>query len=631
LAQDVGIRLDNGGVVHNDGVLLGQGPGSNVVYSNGQTYIYNGYDDDDDDDSNPVIYSAAYMYSLQDCVEALSEINSYVHFTNVGTARSEKGDGFYTDGGGVLVNGLPNLTTSLLIGGFDGAFFGGNAMITNYANIGGSLTQGECDGVGILGNADVWNYGNISGYTGVAMLGPGSTLFNAGTISGDLNFGAAVRFENGFSAQFGELIIAPGAAFIGPVIGFSHPGAFTKIRLTDPPGPDGTLAGVGTEFQDFNEIDFDPGAQWLVTGDAAGLAAGQTIGGFAPGDTIELTGFSASSFSYVSSIGLELFNGNGSETLALTGSFANENFSVQASPDGTEIALCYLRGTRILTPTGEVPVEALRAGDLVLTRNGGVQKLRWIGRQDYAGRFIARNPGKIPVCIHPGALGGNQPARPLWVSPGHAVLLGGTLVLARNLVNEVTVTQPAPAELVEYYAIELAAHDCVMAEGAWAESYADGPGLRAQFHNAAAFYAAFPGYAEPADIALCAPRPLRGPALAAALAPVVARAAAGVAPGALRGCIDLMGADGVVEGWAQDIANPYLPVLLEVLQGERVLGQVLACDFREDLAAAGIGNGQCMFSFAVPDGMTGELRVRRAVDGAEVYGSEEGRKKAVAF
>ena len=35
----------------------------------------------------------------------------------------------------------------------------------------------------------------------------------------------------------------------------------------------------------------------------------------------------------------------------------------------------------ILTDRGEVAVEALVAGDLVMTRDNGLQPLRWVGRQ----------------------------------------------------------------------------------------------------------------------------------------------------------------------------------------------------------------------------------------------------------
>jgi hypothetical protein len=284
------------------------------------------------------------------------------------------------------------------------------------------------------------------------------------------------------------------------------------------------------------------------------------------------------------------------------------------------VPLCYLRGTRILTPTGEVNVEALRIGDYVVTRFGGIQPIKWIGRQSYDARFVARNPEKHPVCILAGALGPAMPARDLFISPGHSMLVDGQLVLASALVNGVSVTQPAPEAEIGYFQIELERHDCIIAEGVWSETYADAPGLRAQFHNAAEFAALYPDAVGATELALCAPRPERGAALAAVLKPVVARAAAPLRAGALIGSIDRIDASGAIDGWAMDTHYPDLPVELEILVDDRVVGSVLACDYRADLAAAGLGRGRCAFFFEGGQALAGAtgLRVRRVGDGAAV-------------
>jgi hypothetical protein len=300
--------------------------------------------------------------------------------------------------------------------------------------------------------------------------------------------------------------------------------------------------------------------------------------------------------------------------------------TVPGSPFGNPEAyaaepLCFLRGTKILTPTGEVAVEALRIGDLVVTRFSGIQPVKWIGRQSYAARFVRNNQDKMPVRIHAHALGEKFPARDLYVSPGHSMLIGGSLILARCLVNGITITQgPLPAE-IDYFNIELGSHDCVIAEGAFAETFADGPGLRAQFHNAVEYFAQYPHSRPPAEIRLCAPRPERGAELDAALRPVVARAAGGVAPGPLEGCIDIV-TEWRVEGWALDMHNPELPVLLEFVVDGKVIGTALACDFRDDLKAAGKGNGRCAVFHKLPVRLPGallpQLYIRRAADGAQI-------------
>jgi hypothetical protein len=291
--------------------------------------------------------------------------------------------------------------------------------------------------------------------------------------------------------------------------------------------------------------------------------------------------------------------------------------------------LCYLRGTHILTPTGAVKVEALAIGDAVVTRFGAVQRIKWLGRQSYAPEFLANNAEKWPVCIQAGALADGVPARDLYVSPGHSMLLGDRLVMASALVNGVTITQARPERQVNYVQIELAAHDCVLAEAAWSETYADAPGLRAQFHNAAEFYALYPDEPPVETLKLCAERPEHGARLAAALAPLVARAA--VAPGPLEGWLE-RAADWQVSGWARDSAHPDLPVLLEISLGGRVIGTVLACQFRVDLRQA--GKGRSAFRFTPPFRLRAEhlaeLAIRRAADGAMVPGGERWRGQAAA-
>lgn len=262
-------------------------------------------------------------------------------------------------------------------------------------------------------------------------------------------------------------------------------------------------------------------------------------------------------------------------------------------------AICYLRGTRILTPSGEVAIESLTIGDRVMGRFGGFQRIKWIGWQCYDAYFLRNHRGRIPVYIRPGALGDNIPTRGLFVSPSHALLIGNDLILASALVNSVTITQSwedAPG-IVEYFQIELERHDCVLADGVWAETYADGPGLRAQFHNFADYAALYPDEAPPQEIVPpCAPRLLSGPALEAALLPVVGRATAGYTPARLEGYVDYL-TPASIGGWAIDAHRPDLPVSLSIYDGETLAGTVLACAHRKDLLDAGIGNGNHAFLF----------------------------------
>jgi hypothetical protein len=552
-----------------------------------------------------------------------------------------------TQGFGVFIAGAGSVDNAGSIAGNQGfgTFIGGAGTIINQA---GASIDGAILGIDILGAGTVHNAGTILGAHGAGILvgGAGSvvneagatiaghtfgveiaglgTLENAGTIGGGL--ADAVYFDTGGAT----LIVHPGAVFNGTVRDGGTGGG--NIELTT--GGAGTLDGFGTGFVGFQTVTIAPDATWTVGGTLAGFR-GVTIKGFSTDDGLVLHGLAAGDTATLGAGNLvTITDAQGATvgTLQLDGAVAGQTVSLVADGQGgSTLLLCYLAETRILTPTGEVAIEALRIGDTVVTRWQGIQAIKWIGRQSFAGRFLKGNRDRIPVRIKAGALGDRLPARDLSVSPGHSMLLEDRLVLARSLVNGVTILQDHTGEEIHYFQLELETHDCIIADGAWSESYADCEGQREQFHNVAEFDALYPDHRPPEELSLCAPRPERGAKLDAVLRPVVARAAAGLAPGPLKGSIDRILGDWKIEGWAQTPDHPELPVLLEVLLADRVIGSVLACHHRRDLQTAGIGQGRCSFVFTSPVRLRPEaiaiLRIRRAADGAEIRMSTDCRDR----
>jgi hypothetical protein len=134
---------------------------------------------------------------------------------------------------------------------------------------------------------------------------------------------------------------------------------------------------------------------------------------------------------------------------------------------------CFATGTRLLTAAGEIAVEHLSVGDLVPTRLGRrLAPVRWIGRRAVDCRRHRRPSEVWPVRVRAGAFGPGQPARDLVLSPDHAVHVAGALVPVRYLVNGASVRQQA-VDQVEYWHVELATHDVLLAEGLPVESYLD--------------------------------------------------------------------------------------------------------------------------------------------------------------
>src|SRR5204862_393110 len=105
------------------------------------------------------------------------------------------------------------------------------------------------------------------------------------------------------------------------------------------------------------------------------------------------------------------------------------------------VIACYCRGTLILTPAGEVPVEELAIGDRIVALAGEERPIRWIGYRAYDGRFIAGNRQVLPICVTADAIASGVPARDLYLSPEHSLWIDGVLVQAKHLVNGATIVQ----------------------------------------------------------------------------------------------------------------------------------------------------------------------------------------------
>lgn len=191
------------------------------------------------------------------------------------------------------------------------------------------------------------------------------------------------------------------------------------------------------------------------------------------GDVLDLNGLAdRTTLSWTDTGGGEL---TGSVTL-LNGTVIN--FS------NIDSVICFTPGTRILTETGYRPIETLRPGDRLLTRDNGLQPLRWMGNRTVIGRGrtapIRIAPGALPAetARHLRPLGG---ARDLIVSPQHRMLLGGysaqlmfgepeVFAAATHLVDDAGITR-LDGTLVTYIHLLLDRHEVIFAEGHATESF----------------------------------------------------------------------------------------------------------------------------------------------------------------
>ena len=133
----------------------------------------------------------------------------------------------------------------------------------------------------------------------------------------------------------------------------------------------------------------------------------------------------------------------------------------------------FAMGTHITLSTGEQrKIEDLRVGDKVLTRDDGIQQIRWIGRS------TVRAQGPFaPILIRKGVLHNEND---LILSPDHRLFIYqrsdelGTgrselLIKVRHLVNDDTI-QRSEGGFVDYFQLLFDQHQIIYAEGIAAES-----------------------------------------------------------------------------------------------------------------------------------------------------------------
>ena len=126
-------------------------------------------------------------------------------------------------------------------------------------------------------------------------------------------------------------------------------------------------------------------------------------------------------------------------------------------------------------------METLTRGDRVVTRDNGLKRIMWVGHKTFDYRDLSEIDTLQPILVQRDAFGEGVPARDMIVSPEHrfmvgpevSPLMGGddeALVAARHLVDHQRV-RPASMLGVSYIHIMMNAHEVILANGSWTESF----------------------------------------------------------------------------------------------------------------------------------------------------------------
>ena len=138
-------------------------------------------------------------------------------------------------------------------------------------------------------------------------------------------------------------------------------------------------------------------------------------------------------------------------------------------------APCFVAGTMIHTTRGNIAVEHLRIGDVVITANSSRRKIVWLGCNEVEPIRHSQPEETYPFRIRAHAFGDHRPSRDLWLSPDHAVAvpcLSDVLIPIKHLDNGATISQ-VPLDRVVYWHVELEQHDVLLAENLPTESFLD--------------------------------------------------------------------------------------------------------------------------------------------------------------
>ena len=142
---------------------------------------------------------------------------------------------------------------------------------------------------------------------------------------------------------------------------------------------------------------------------------------------------------------------------------------------------CFVSGTLIEADGGPVAIEDLSVGDLVVTRDHGLQPIRWVGKTTVAHATLLKNERLRPIRIKAGALSEGLPNRDLLVSRQHRLLSVSKLSKrmfgeAEVLISAIRLTDLPDISIeqvtgaVAYYHLLFDQHEIISAEGAPAES-----------------------------------------------------------------------------------------------------------------------------------------------------------------
>jgi len=142
---------------------------------------------------------------------------------------------------------------------------------------------------------------------------------------------------------------------------------------------------------------------------------------------------------------------------------------------------CFSKSSLILSEMGEIPVEDLRPGDMIVTRGNGLQPVKWVGARHVSARHLFDNSHLRPVLIKKDTYGNGLPVRDTILSPNTRLPVDGAesglfadvkdiMAPVKHLVDNMNVVQ-VEVTAANFVHVMFDEHEVIAINGIWTEVF----------------------------------------------------------------------------------------------------------------------------------------------------------------
>ncbi|MBO1359527.1 Hint domain-containing protein [Acetobacter sacchari] len=291
----------------------------------------------------------------------------------------------------------------------------------------------------------------------------GTATLNNGLVANALS-GTTVNITNGGTFSGGTSLIT---ALSGTTIHFGTGGGTFILN-----------AGASLlNLSSTSITGYDPSKDTIELENTVTTVSYYTITGSSTVKTITLYGVSGTeiaSYSATLASGVTLTN----NTYYINGSTTNP-LKITYSDNNTYIGACFLPGSMIRTPSGDVPVEDVRIGDVVTTfdwrsNTEKTQNVRWVGCKSVTvSKDLRDDEAGYPVRVLKDAVSQGVPCKDMLVTAEHCLFFEGKFIPVRMLVNGKSIFYDMSITTYTYYHIETEPHAVIWSDGMLTETYLD--------------------------------------------------------------------------------------------------------------------------------------------------------------